>query len=50
VGWFAEDELPSPIAGIERWQDVAFAAIRGEPGEVAFDAPREPLWRGDPEG
>jgi ADP-ribose pyrophosphatase YjhB (NUDIX family) len=47
VGWFAEDELPSPIAGVERWRDVAFAAIRGEPVEVEFDAPREPLWRGD---
>ena len=45
VGWFAEDELPSPIAGVERWKDVAFAAIRGEPVEVAFDAPREPVWR-----
>jgi len=45
VGWFAEDELPSPIAGVERWKDVAFAAIRGERVEVAFDAPREPVWR-----
>jgi ADP-ribose pyrophosphatase YjhB (NUDIX family) len=45
VGWFAEDELPSPIAGVERWKDVAFAAIRGEPVEAAFDAPREPVWR-----
>jgi ADP-ribose pyrophosphatase YjhB (NUDIX family) len=47
VGWFAEDELPSPIAGVERWKDVAFAAIRGEQVEVAFDAPREPVWRED---
>jgi ADP-ribose pyrophosphatase YjhB (NUDIX family) len=45
VGWFAEDELPSPIAGVERWKDVAFAAIRGEPVEVEFDSPREPVWR-----
>jgi ADP-ribose pyrophosphatase YjhB (NUDIX family) len=50
VGWFAEDELPSPIAGVERWRDVAFAAIRGEAVEVEFDAPREPLWRGDQDG
>jgi ADP-ribose pyrophosphatase YjhB (NUDIX family) len=50
VGWFAEDELPSPIAGVERWRDVAFAAIRGEAVEVEFDAPREPLWRGDEPG
>jgi ADP-ribose pyrophosphatase YjhB (NUDIX family) len=49
VGWFGEHELPSPIAGVERWRDTAFAAIRGEPVDVAFDAPREPLWRGDPE-
>jgi ADP-ribose pyrophosphatase YjhB (NUDIX family) len=47
VGWFAEDELPAPMAGVDRWRDVAFAAIRGEPVEVAFDAPREPMWRGD---
>jgi ADP-ribose pyrophosphatase YjhB (NUDIX family) len=47
VGWFTEHELPSPIAGVERWKDVAFAAIRGEPVEVAFDAPREPVWRED---
>ena len=45
VGWFAEDELPSPIAGVERWKDVAFAAIRGEPVDVEFDQPREPVWR-----
>jgi hypothetical protein len=30
---------------VERWKDVAFAAIRSEPVEVAFDAPREPVWR-----
>jgi ADP-ribose pyrophosphatase YjhB (NUDIX family) len=47
VGWFAEDELPTPIAGVERWRDVAFAAIRGEHADVAFDAPRRPIWRGD---
>src|SRR5215218_10007240 len=45
VGWFAEDALPSPIAGVERWKDVAFAAIRGEPVQVEFDQPREPVWR-----
>jgi ADP-ribose pyrophosphatase YjhB (NUDIX family) len=47
VGWFAEDALPSPLAGIERWGPTAFAAIRGEPVEVAFDPPREPFWRAD---
>ena len=42
VGWFAEDDLPSPLAGAERWGKAAFAAIRGEPVEVLFDRPRTP--------
>ncbi len=45
VGWFAEDRLPSPLAGAERWQEMAFAAIRGEHRPVVFDRPREPVWR-----
>jgi ADP-ribose pyrophosphatase YjhB (NUDIX family) len=45
VGWFAEDALPSPLAGAGRWQDLAFAAIRNEPLEVIFDAPRSSPWR-----
>ncbi len=45
VGWFAEDALPSPMAGAERWAERAFAAIRGEPVEVLFDEPRNPAWR-----
>jgi ADP-ribose pyrophosphatase YjhB (NUDIX family) len=45
VGWFAEDELPCPIAGPERWVPQAFAAIRGEPLDVLFDVPRSPAWR-----
>ncbi len=40
VGWFAEDALPVPMAGAARWAPVAFAAIRGEPVDVVFDAPR----------
>ena len=48
VGWFAEDGLPEPLAGRERWGPAAFAAIRGEPVEVVFDAPRDPVWRGQP--
>ena len=47
VGWFAEDALPAPLAGVERWGPAAFAAIRGETIDVAFDAPRVPPWRGD---
>ena len=45
AGWFAEDELPSPLAGFDRWGRGAFAAIRGEPVEVLFDAVRDPVWR-----
>jgi ADP-ribose pyrophosphatase YjhB (NUDIX family) len=47
VGWFREDNLPFPLAGIERWGPPAFAAIRGETVEVAFDPPRLPPWRGE---
>jgi ADP-ribose pyrophosphatase YjhB (NUDIX family) len=47
VGWFAEDRLPSPLAGAERWGPHAFAAIRGQPLDVLFDSPRSPAWRRD---
>ena len=47
IGWFAQDELPEPLAGVEQWGDLAFAAIRGEPVEVLYDAPREATWRSD---
>lgn len=40
VGWFAEEALPSPLAGIDRWGAAAFSAIRGEPVDVLFDRPR----------
>jgi len=45
VGWFAEDALPSPLAGAGMWKDHAFRALRGEPVEVLFDRPRKPVWR-----
>lgn len=45
VGWFPEDVLPEPLAGAGRWQQQAFRAIRGEPLDVLFDAPRRPPWR-----
>ena len=48
AGWFTEDAMPEPLAGPERWQVAAFAAIRGEPVDVLFDLPREPIWR-DPD-
>ncbi len=49
VGWFAEDRLPEPIVGYERWGDTVFAALRGEHRDVLYDRVREPLWRGTPE-
>jgi ADP-ribose pyrophosphatase YjhB (NUDIX family) len=45
VGWFAQDNLPEPLAGFERWGEQAFAAIRGEPVDVLFDQPRPDVWR-----
>jgi ADP-ribose pyrophosphatase YjhB (NUDIX family) len=47
LGWFSEDNLPTPLVGVERWGPTAFAAIRGEPVEVLFDAPRSPTWRAE---
>ncbi|MGI9600452.1 MAG: NUDIX hydrolase N-terminal domain-containing protein [Acidimicrobiales bacterium] len=49
VGFFGETALPSPIVGVERWQRLAFAAIRGEPVEPYFDEPRTPPWAGGEE-
>ena len=46
VGWFAEDRLPSPLAGADRWARHAFAALKGERVDVLFDLPRQPTWRG----
>jgi ADP-ribose pyrophosphatase YjhB (NUDIX family) len=46
VGWFAEEELPLPLAGAERWGHHVFAALRGETVDVLFDPPRRPTWRG----
>jgi ADP-ribose pyrophosphatase YjhB (NUDIX family) len=47
VGWFGPDELPHPTAGVSWWGERAFAAIRGEPLDVSFDAPRPEVWRGN---
>lgn len=45
VGWFAEDAMPHPLAGHDRWSRTAFAAIGGRPEPVQFDKPRVPPWR-----
>jgi hypothetical protein len=45
VGWFAESNLPSPLAGAGPWKEHAFKAIRNEAVEVLFDRPRQPVWR-----
>ena len=46
AGWFAQDALPDRVIGLDRWGEQAFAAIRGEPVDVVFDEPRDPVWRG----
>lgn len=46
VGWFDADRLPSPLVGVERWGEHAFAALRGEQRDVLYDRVRQPLWRG----
>jgi len=45
VGFFAQDALPSPVAGYEQWGDTAFRALRGEEVPVHFDAVRPETWR-----
>ena len=47
AGWFAEDELPSPIASYDRWGRTAFDAIAGLHEYVQFDHPRDPVWRSE---
>jgi ADP-ribose pyrophosphatase YjhB (NUDIX family) len=45
AGWFAEDELPQPLAGAGRWTPLAFAAARGDDVTPYFDPPRDEPWR-----
>ena len=47
VGFFARDNLPWPVAGVQRWGEIAFAAIDGRPMPPSFEPPRTPPWRGD---
>ncbi len=49
VGWFDEGALPEVTAGEEWWGPLAFAAVRGEPVDVCFEAPRDPVWRSGPD-
>jgi ADP-ribose pyrophosphatase YjhB (NUDIX family) len=46
VGFFDRHNLPWPVAGIDRWGKLAFAAIDGEVRPCDFDPPRTPPWRG----
>lgn len=45
AGWFTRDGLPTPVASQDRWVDLAFAALAGEPYETSFDAARPEVWR-----
>jgi len=45
VGWFGRDDMPSPLAGHDRWGQLAFAAIDGEITSTYFDVPRDQPWR-----
>ncbi|MGH9118013.1 MAG: NUDIX hydrolase N-terminal domain-containing protein [Acidimicrobiales bacterium] len=45
AGWFAEDELPEPLAGAGLWSALAFAAVRDEEVKPFFDPPRDQPWR-----
>jgi ADP-ribose pyrophosphatase YjhB (NUDIX family) len=45
VGFFPRHRLPWPLAGVDRWGDVAFSAIDGLHPPCDFDLPRLPPWR-----
>ncbi|MCL5077197.1 MAG: NUDIX hydrolase N-terminal domain-containing protein [Actinobacteria bacterium] len=46
VGWFARDNLPSPLAARDKWVEMAFMAIDGIVEPTYFDPPRTPFWNG----
>ncbi len=48
VGWFDRTSLPSPLASVGRWVDLAFDAIEGRDVVTSFDPPRTPVWRSEP--
>lgn len=45
AGWFHRHELPEATVGVDRWGQMAFAAIAGQETPVYFDEPRNPVWR-----
>jgi ADP-ribose pyrophosphatase YjhB (NUDIX family) len=47
VGFYPRDALPQPLAGAQRWAELAFAAIDGVQLPCSFDPPRTPTWRGE---
>ncbi len=47
VGWFDRETLPSPLASVDRWVDLAFDAIEGRDVATSFDRPRTPIWRAE---
>ncbi|MEY4172897.1 MAG: hypothetical protein RI900_62 [Actinomycetota bacterium] len=49
LGWFSRDDLPFPVAGADWWGPMAFAAIDGSAVAAAFEPPRAPVWRGEPD-
>lgn len=49
VGFFPRDALPQPLAGANRWCELAFDAIDGKAPACSYDLPRTPPWRESPE-
>jgi ADP-ribose pyrophosphatase YjhB (NUDIX family) len=45
VGWFAQEDLPAVVAGVDHWGEHAFRAIRGDHVDVLYDRPRTPPWQ-----
>jgi ADP-ribose pyrophosphatase YjhB (NUDIX family) len=45
VGWFGEQSMPEPLAGVDRWGELAFAAIRGDAVATQYDLPRDAPFR-----
>ena len=45
AGWFAQDELPEPMAGADLWLDHAFRAIRRRAGPGLVRPAPAPPWR-----